>query len=211
MNRCDGETIKRDNGFTLIETVVVIAIIAVLAGILTPIITKQIKDSKISRAVADLRRIHGALGAFYGDRNLKGTLPLYINPLLPLSEDNHLYLLIGPGRDAAVDGEGTEFWNELGGWPPEKIDRMEDHLIYNHPPKNRYYGWDGPYLTKITADPWGHHYAVNVKYLTGFYPLEGEVIVVISAGMNGTWETDFSQLNDVEVKIGGDDMISRFK
>jgi general secretion pathway protein G len=202
---------KLNRGFTLIEIVIVIAVIGILAGILLPIIAKHITDSKVTRAFADVHRIHAAIGAFYGDRNLKGIWPLYIDPALPLTENNHLYLLIGPGRDAAVEGEGAEFWNESGGWSPEKIDRMEDHLIYNQPPVNEYKDWDGPYITKITADPWGTHYAVNVKYLTDFYPRDGEVVWVISAGVNSTWETDFSQLNDTDLIIGGDDIISRIE
>jgi len=198
-------------GFTLIEIVVVIAIIAVLAGILTPIVSKYIKESKAARALADLKRIHAALGAFYSDRNLKGIWPIYIDPILPLNEDNHLYLLIGPGRDAGVEGEGRELFNELGGWPAEKIDRLENHLLYNRPPVNQYKNWGGPYITKITADPWGNHYSVNVKYLTNFYPQEGELTWVISGGMNKTWETAFSQLNDDNITIDGDDMVSRIE
>jgi general secretion pathway protein G len=202
---------KLNRGFTLIEIVIVVAVIGILAGILVPIIAKHIKDSKVTRAFADVHRIHAAVGAFYSDRDLKGKWPMFIDPALPLTEDNHLYLLIGPGKDAGVDGEGAEFWNETGGWPSERVDRMEDHLVFNQPPVNEYQGWDGPYITRITTDPWGNHYGVNVKYATDFYRLEGEVVWVISAGANATWETDFSQLNDTDLVIGGDDIVSRIE
>ena len=41
--------IKDRRGFTLIEVIVVIAIVAILASILTPTITKNIDDSKRAR------------------------------------------------------------------------------------------------------------------------------------------------------------------
>jgi prepilin-type N-terminal cleavage/methylation domain-containing protein len=199
-------------GFTLIEMIVVIAVIAVLASIITPIIAKYLEDSKLSRAVSDVKMISAAIGDFYKDN---ARWPIFIDPTMPLTESNNLLLLLGVGRDAAVvPGEtlDTKFWNEVGGWPAQRIDRLEDHLVYNEPPTHQYNSlkWKGPYLSKITADPWGNHYSVNTAYLTNFYP-EGEVVWVISAGKNETWETDFRQLNSSSTTVGGDDVSFRIK
>lgn len=199
-------------GFTLIEIIVVIAVIATLASILTPMIAKYLEDSKISRAVSDVKIIGAALGDFYKD-NAKW--PVFIDPTLPLTESNNLFLLTGIGNDAVFVGDDdsdTKFWNEFGGWPANRIDRLEDHLVYNEPPVNEYDPsiWKGPYISRITPDPWGNHYSVNAAYLTEFFP-DGEVVWVMSAGNDQTWETDISQLNSSSLHIGGDDIAFRIK
>ena len=199
-------------GFTLIEVIVVIAVIAILVSILTPMIAKHLEDSKISRAVSDIKMIGAAMGDFYKD-NAKW--PIFIDPTLPLTESNNIFLLIGIGNDAdSIDHDtlDTKFWNEAGGWPVNRIDRLEDHLMYNEPPSNQYNParWKGPYLSKITQDPWGNHYSVNTVYLSEFFP-EGEVVWVLSAGKDETWETDISQLNSSSMMVGGDDIAFRIK
>ena len=199
-------------GFTLIEIIVVIAVIAILVSILTPMMVKHLEDSKISRAVSDIKMIGAAMGDFYKD-NAKW--PIFIDPTLPLTEGNNIFLLIGIGNDAdsiGHDTSDTKFWNETGGWPVNRIDRLEDHLMYNEPPSNQYnpVRWKGPYLSKITPDPWGNHYSVNAAYLSEFFP-EGEAVWVISAGKNVTWETDISQLNSSSMIVGGDDIAFRIK
>ena len=198
-------------GFTLIEIVVVVAVVAILAGILTPIVAKQITDGKISRAFSDVKVIGAAIGDFYKDND---KWPIYINPSLSLAENNRLDLLVGVGNDAASEGEDTGLWNE-GGWGTNFVDRMEDHLVYNEPPSHPVdYDepkWNGPYIAKITSDPWGSHYSVNARYLNSFYQEEGEVVWVMSPGVNVTWETGFSQLNTSSVNMGGDDIGFRIK
>jgi len=195
-------------GFTLIEVVVVIAVIAIMAAILSPVIAKNIKDAKVSRAMGDVKVLTAAVGDFFKDLKV---WPFLIDGAQPVDVNNHLYLLAGYGQDGASSGGTTRDWNRVGGWPADKIDRMENHLIRNHPPVNSYNAdlWHGPYIAKITADPWGTHYSINVAYLTSYHP-EGEVVWVISAGENKTWETEIAQRNDTIV-IGGDDIVFRVK
>ena len=57
-----------ERGFTLIEVIVVAGIIAILAGILVPMIFKEIDESRITRASADVRSISAAMIVFRRNR-----------------------------------------------------------------------------------------------------------------------------------------------
>lgn len=58
--------------FTLVELIVVIAIIAILGAIIAPSAFKAIEKAKISAAIADIKAIKNAALGFYADT---GTFP----------------------------------------------------------------------------------------------------------------------------------------
>jgi prepilin-type N-terminal cleavage/methylation domain-containing protein len=64
------------SGFTLIEMLVVIAIIAILAGLLFPAINRALETAKRNQAAADVRSIAGAITMFY---NEYGYFPIPLN------------------------------------------------------------------------------------------------------------------------------------
>jgi len=55
-------------GFTLVELIVVIAILAVLAGIVAPKVQTHIMRSRDARRLADVHQIQTAITAYYSDR-----------------------------------------------------------------------------------------------------------------------------------------------
>ncbi len=59
--------LKKNLGFTLIELMVVIAIIATLAGIAVPIIASYVDRAKIARAKSEIRLIANEIQAFFSD------------------------------------------------------------------------------------------------------------------------------------------------
>ena len=60
------------NGFTLVELIVVVSILAILAGALIPRITNRMAQSRDAQRLADIRTIKTAVDQYFSD---KGTYP----------------------------------------------------------------------------------------------------------------------------------------
>ena len=101
---------KRD-GFTLIELLIVVAVIAILAGIAIPNFVRAGNKTKISRVFADFRNIGEALEAYAMDNvgypsengGLDALVPNYVTsiPDDPFSDATYRYY-----TDAAADEPG---------------------------------------------------------------------------------------------------------
>ncbi|MDI3328467.1 MAG: type II secretion system protein [Alicyclobacillaceae bacterium] len=59
------ERVSRQGGFTLMEMVIVIGIIAVLAGILLPQLTGFLRDSRTQANEANIQLLQAACNAYY--------------------------------------------------------------------------------------------------------------------------------------------------
>jgi prepilin-type N-terminal cleavage/methylation domain-containing protein len=205
-------------GFTLIEILVAVAVLAILSAALTPAVIKYVNDARQARALSDSQVMGQALLAFQldtgrwpvsddGDPNDAGEL----SRLVGLAEAD-----IATGVPA---GKGpSKGWQSLG-----NAGALEDHLIRNktssqdplyptsatapQPP-----GWDGPYLSTVPLDPWARSYVCNVRYLEaggvkGVTPAEQDnhSVFCLSAGPNGIWDTPLRDKTDLIVP-GGDDI-----
>jgi type II secretion system protein G len=60
--------IQNPRGFTLVELVVVVAILAILAGSMIPHVTNRMALSRDARRVADLENVKSAIDKFHGDK-----------------------------------------------------------------------------------------------------------------------------------------------
>ncbi|MGQ9617996.1 MAG: type II secretion system protein [Candidatus Aminicenantia bacterium] len=180
----------KQKGFTLIEMVVVLAVVAILAAILVPTIAKNIQDANISRAQNETQVIAASIASFYKDLGRWPTTDGTAN--LP---DVH-YLLYSQGNDTAV-GNASQ-WNQAHA---DSSDAMEKHLVTNQPgvdgtpganayPTTGRWRWRGPYIAEIPADPFGIHYSCNVRYL---YNTTTNAVYVLSAGPDKVWDTAFTQ------------------
>mgnify|MGYP003572934563 CR=1 FL=1 len=65
---------KAQQGFTLIELMIVVAIIGILAAVAIPAFMKYIKKSKTSEARQFVKKIYDGARAYYMDRNGRATM-----------------------------------------------------------------------------------------------------------------------------------------
>ncbi len=159
--------IKGKGGFTLIEVIVVAGIIAILAGILVPLIFKEIDEARITRAAADTKSISTAIMVFRKDT---GKWPALLDDC-----STAVTLLEGdgnaPNNDITAVGYDTTVTESLNNYLQTDI--------------GCYTNWKGPYMAVVTADPWGRKYYLNAKQFN-----INRIVWIISAGPNGILETD---------------------
>lgn len=73
------ETKRRNNkGFSLVELIIVIAIMAILAGILAPQFIKYIKKSRVSTDIQNAQQIATAISAEYADAGEEVTVGVVV-------------------------------------------------------------------------------------------------------------------------------------
>lgn len=204
---------RRQNGFTLIELTVVLAVIVTLALILTPSITNFINDARVARARNDTATIAGAVVQFYKDN---GFFPQWTAAVSggPGTAANKVDLLIGPGNVPTVASPNT--------WTTGTTDTFAHQLLNNTPvysvkTPTSTFGWNGPYMSSdIGADAWNNRYMVNSGLLDTNQGIQTQggatknAVWVISAGPNGQIETTHTQLV-TSAAVGGDDIAVRIQ
>jgi general secretion pathway protein G len=189
---------RRNRGFTLIEVIVVAAIIAILAGILVPMIFNQIDETKKTRALADCKSISTAITMFRKDT----TKWPYFD-----SEDctfTYLTLQTGTGSDP-VDAPAPGDWKI-------NFNAVALGFVLNLPGVNPavaqacYGGKAAAYMTEDRVDPWGNKYIVNAASFGTAGP-----VWVISAGPNGALDTNSTSQTLNDIGTNGDDIGVRIK
>jgi len=190
---------------TMMEIIVVLGVVAIMAAMLTPMVMNYLDDAKLGKAEEDVKTIGLALVTMTKDVK---HFPLYSDGTKTNGTPD-FDLLRGPGNPPLDNDSADQKW--LTGTAAD----LQNHLVKNAPGGTKYTSsgrnaWKGPYVERLTEDPWGNQYIVNIK---GADPanVQAKVVWVLSAGPNGKIETDSSVLADSGPTPGGDDIVVRIK
>ena len=217
---------RGQKGFTLLEIIVVLAVVGALAAMLAPVVFRYIDDAKRAQAQSDVSTIAAAIQQMYKDT---GRWPFYkvgTGSLAKQAADTTLLTSNTGCVGATVTGtcdptapvDSGATWGLLAGKPVS----LSDQLILNTPfaGTGTAYAttgarpWKGPYLDHVPAlDPWGRSYLVNIgnadPSAEGFSTQKW--VIAISAGPNGILDTAGDALGKADPQVAGDDAIVRVK
>ena len=188
-------------GFSLLEISIVLAVSAILLGILVPLVISHLEDSRIARATADVRTIADAVRLYRSD---VGKYPIF-NNLTDANNDTAAATLL-----TTANGEsptGTNWTTGIGG---VALELFLNGNYLNRPTDTTggRIAFHGPYIGRIESDPWGNKYyltAANLQDNSPYYAF------VISAGPNTVLDTNRDQPKTGPFTVGGDDIVLQIR
>jgi len=116
-----GGFVRRKEGFTLVELLIVLAVIAALMATITPVALNAVRRAKASQIAENLRNIKTAIENYYYTESTDATYDAVADDLIGVLVTNH-YLNTDPGdnyvattSDSWTNGELTVMLRYIGG------------------------------------------------------------------------------------------------
>lgn len=178
-------------GFSAVETSVVLLSTTLLSATAAPHVQEYLDQAHLTKAVGDVKVIAVSIIRLTFDVGRIGR---------HLRQPSALLVSDGQTPDATLPDARP--WIVAVNDDPQHS--LGAHLVDNaagYPVAGgRGFGWKGPYMDGLSADPWGSRYAVNVGKPDR---QAGESVIVLSPGPNRLVETPFDM---VGLRLGGDDI-----
>jgi prepilin-type N-terminal cleavage/methylation domain-containing protein len=208
---------SRNKGFTLLEMAVVLAIIAILAAILTPIVTSYIDQARSARANEDVAKIAQSFNLHYRDT---GKYPIWDTTAAANTGTTPSRNCLVSGNSAVLPSGGvndTSWTTSTAPCTGNNIGLLQNYLNLNSlgvatgNPANGQIAYRGPYLDGLDAnDPWGQPYVVTSAWLATSGAQAAFWAFSISAGPNGQLDTNQKQTargaGQAVITTSGDDI-----
>ena len=231
--------IGNESGMTIIETAVILSVLFILAGMMSPIVSESINTARAVKAKSDASMI--AMGLLNLQKDLGGDALSHGGAGTAVQALGLADVLASEGAQPSVEDDasevsiaGFELLSRPGGrgpgsnrpprrqWLEMSTGALDDHLLtnrrgYRDRRPGEYGGWNGPYLSApVKGDPWGNQFLVNAVWLDGGGSAVDSLgnrrraVFVVSAGTNGILETPFEQ-PITDARAQGDDIVVRIQ
>jgi len=184
--------LRNRKGFTLIELVIILGVLAVLAAILVPLVTRYISESRVTAAKADCKSIATAVTDYSKDI---GKLPGW-----DWDDHNYVTQVFLTGEGASLPDYDDDDWEGLSTKDLYKYLQTSSGLSEDNAPSRILSKWNGPYLrVSDSYDPWGNPYILVV--VTDSNGKKVSRVVVLSAGSDSTIDSEISLSGDFITSI----------
>jgi len=152
-------------GFTLIEMLVVIAIIAILAGLLLPVLSKVKGKARVASARSDMQNLIGAIAAYEAEYSRPPASPQVEAEVNGTTKPDFTY-----GAGGVVNGYGYESDNRVimnillnrDAAPNDGFKRNPRKLVTYNARIAPGPGSHGVLTNGVINDPWGNPYIITI-------------------------------------------------
>lgn len=143
-------------GFTLIEAAVAIAVVAILSGIIVPLVVKNLNDSRVARAKNDVQVIAAAVASLVKDTGSRPVGVAGVNWVSgPITAATSTAAMI-PGNLTPTSATASTFVNLFNSAA------AAGNTLFGTV-ANQEFSYRGPYLANDVSmknDPWNHRYVI---------------------------------------------------
>lgn len=210
---------SKQKGFTLIEAAVAIAVVAILSGIIIPLVVKNLRDSQVARARNDVQVIAAAIASQMKDT---GGRPSAAGGPGGATGAGNVNWWSGATEIGPVAGTAANSFTNLFALSTTAPATMNPQLqaLFGFPATvtmNSEFAYKGPYLgtdVALKTDPWGNSYYI-LGYSAASQTSNGPIWVfstgpdkatalpayAAATGYAQTWPAGATNLDDIVVRV----------